>query len=351
MATGLRDLFFRISAKDETGAAFASVKKNLSGVDGAARTVRDRFKSFGRAAGAAGAAASVGSVAVLAGLRDSLRLYQVQEKAEVAVATAVKQTGAAAGFAADALYRQAGALQELTSIGDESILADVTAQLLTFGNVSGDVFKRAQLAALDLSATLGSNLRAQTIQLGKALNDPVKGLSALSEAGITFTETQRNIVKAMVEAGEVAKAQNYILDEIAKFYGGAGGGGGGNARRPHNVAVKRLGRSERAIRRGVRRAPSAAYRRAAQAGVDRSKPVAGGQAPGGRLRPGVRGGGAVARHGRAAGARDRAQSPRRSSPWRRSSLRRRRLSSPFIRSSSRRKTRRSPSPRACATMS
>lgn len=217
----IRDLLFRISAKDETAAAFAAVKTNMRGVEGAARGLRDQLETVGKSARNIGAGLSAAVTApILLGLRKSVGLYQVQERAEAKVAQAVRQTGAAAGFTAQQLLAEAGALQELSAVGDETVLADVTAQLLTFGNVSGDVFRRAQVAALDLSATLGSNLRAQTIQLGKALNDPIKGISALGEAGIQFSVQQREVIKSLVETGRVAEAQGVILDEISAFYGG-----------------------------------------------------------------------------------------------------------------------------------
>lgn len=217
----IRDLFFRITAKDETAAGFAAVKRNMKDVEGASRALRDRLGDVGRSARNIGAGLTVGITApILLGLRQTLSLYQVQEKAEAQVAQAIRQTGAAAGFTAAQLFEQASALQELSAVGDETILADVTAQLLTFGNISGDVFRRAQVAALDLSATLGSNLRSQTIQLGKALNDPVKGISALGKAGIQFSEDQKGVIASLVETGRVAEAQGVILDEIAAFYGG-----------------------------------------------------------------------------------------------------------------------------------
>jgi len=217
----VRDLFFRIGAKDDTASAFAAVRKNMQGVEGAARTLRDRINSAGKSMRNIGAGLSAAVTAPLAlAARNMVGLYQIQEKAEAQVAQAIRQTGAAAGFSAEQLFKEASALQELSAVGDEKILADVTAQLLTFGNVSRDIFKRAQIAALDLSAVLGSDLKGQTIQLGKSLNDPVKGISALGKAGIQFSEQQKSVIKSLVETGRVAEAQGLILDEIAQFYGG-----------------------------------------------------------------------------------------------------------------------------------
>ena len=78
-------------------------------------------------------------------------------------------------------------MQQVSLFGDEQILNDVSAQLLTFGNITGDVFDRTQRAVIDLAATLGGDLQGVSIQLGKALNDPVEGLSALRRSCLLYT--------------------------------------------------------------------------------------------------------------------------------------------------------------------
>ncbi|SES76765.1 hypothetical protein [Oceanicella actignis] len=216
----LKDLFFNILAKDKTGAAFKSVRDNLAGVDGAARTASERIASVGRGMAKVGAAASAASASILFAFRDSLSLYDTQARAEAKVARAVESTAGAAGFAAAQLYEMAGSLQAVTRFGDEEILSKVTGQLLTFTNVAGDEFRRAQVVALDLATVLEGDLQSAAIMLGKALNDPVKGLSAMSEAGVTFNATQQETIKTLAAAGKVAEAQRVILEELERQYGG-----------------------------------------------------------------------------------------------------------------------------------
>lgn len=217
---GVRDLFFAIKARDETGAAFDRVKGNLRQVDGMAATVGDRFTRMGGGLMRFGAGATAATAGIFLAFRDSLSLFDFQERAQAKVAQAVKATGGAAGFAADALFDQAHALQEVTRFGDEEILNGVTAQLLTFTNIAGNQFAQAQEAALNLSTVLDGDLQSASIMLGKALNDPVKGLSAMSRAGITFSQDQADVIKALAETGEMAAAQTLILEELEKQYGG-----------------------------------------------------------------------------------------------------------------------------------
>lgn len=175
-----------------------------------------KAKALGGAIGGAFAAAQLKSFAT-----EAVRAFGVQEAAVKAVEATLRTTGSTAGFTSKELQAMASAMQEATTFGDEEILKKVTNNLLTFGNVVGPVFKRAQDAALDLSAVLGQDLQSSTIQLGKALNDPIKGITALSRVGIAFTEQQKALIGSLVESGKVMEAQGVILDEIEHFYGEA----------------------------------------------------------------------------------------------------------------------------------
>jgi hypothetical protein len=137
------------------------------------------------------------------------------------VNSALASMGPVAGKTSEQLQKSAKDLERLSSFDDKEILRSVTANMLTFGNVTGDVFDRAQLAAVNLSARLGQDLQSSAIQLGKALNDPLKGITALSRVGVSFTEQQKDQIRAMVEVGDTAGAQSLILAELEKQYGGA----------------------------------------------------------------------------------------------------------------------------------
>ncbi|WP_282129263.1 hypothetical protein [Roseobacter litoralis] len=217
---GIKDLFFKITAKDNTGAAFSSVNKRLRETDGLSASVSQKIGRAGQSMQRFGAAGSVASLGVAAAFRDVIGLYDEQARSEAKVAQAIRATGGAAGFTTEQLQDQASALQGLTRFGDEAILNGVTAQLLTFKNIAGDAFIDAQTSALDLATVLDGDLQSASIMLGKALNDPVKGLSAMSRAGITFSDAQAEVIKDLAKTGDIAGAQRLILDEIASAYGG-----------------------------------------------------------------------------------------------------------------------------------
>ena len=151
----------------------------------------------------------------------SVKAFDTQQKAIAQVEAGLISTGQAAGFTSKELQKMASDLQAKTLFGDEVILKDATAQLLTFTNISGEQFARTQKAALNLATRLDGDLKSASIQLGKALNDPVANLSALSRSGIQFSKDQKEVIKSLAETGRLAEAQTIILDELEKQYGGA----------------------------------------------------------------------------------------------------------------------------------
>ena len=180
------------------------------------------MKYFGRNTKQLGKTLSMSITAPLAIMgATSVQAFRVQAKAIAQVEAGLKSTGNQVGYTSKQLQQMASDLQSKTLFGDEQILQDATAQLLTFTNISGDQFARTQKAALDLATRLDGDLKGASIQLGKALNDPVANLSALSRSGIQFSDEQKAVIKSMAETGRLAEAQTLILDELNKQYGGS----------------------------------------------------------------------------------------------------------------------------------
>jgi hypothetical protein len=89
------------------------------------------------------------------------------------------------------------------------------------GSEVGGVFDRATKAAFDMAAVLKTDARGSAVQLGKALENPIKGVTALAKAGTTFTDQQREQIKTLVESNRLLEAQELILTEVESQYGGA----------------------------------------------------------------------------------------------------------------------------------
>ena len=181
----------------------------------------DRLGRTGRRMQSVGTRMSIGVTLPLVALaKKSIDAAGKQEQAVKSMEAVLESMGDGAGYTSEQLQGMASDLQGVSTFGDEDILTGVTANLLTFGNISGKVFSDAQQLALDLSARLGTDLQGSAIMLGKALNDPVTGLTALSRVGVSFTEDQKAMIKAMAEGGNVAGAQALMIEELQRQYSG-----------------------------------------------------------------------------------------------------------------------------------
>ncbi|HCA23599.1 MAG TPA: hypothetical protein DEP32_05465 [Pseudomonas sp.] len=143
-----------------------------------------------------------------------------QERVTAQLEQRLRSTQGAVGLTRDELLSMASAMQQVTTYGDEAVIP-AQALLLTFTKIGGDVFPRALEAVLDMSVAMEQDLKSAAIQVGKALNDPVQGITALSRAGIQFTEDQKELIKELVETGRQADAQRLILSELETQMGGS----------------------------------------------------------------------------------------------------------------------------------
>lgn len=171
----------------------------------------------GLAAGAAGLVAL--GVSAFNAAEESAKIGRETERV-------LRTTGAAAWESADQVGALAQALSDKTGVDDEAIQSGENL-LLTFTNIrnevgeGNDVFDRATGLALDMATALGTDVSGASIQLGKALQDPLKGITALSKAGVSFTQQQRDQIKVMVESGDVLGAQKIVLAELDREFKGA----------------------------------------------------------------------------------------------------------------------------------
>lgn len=150
---------------------------------------------------------------------ESIQLFKEQEDVIARVESIIKSTGGAAGLSSQQVQDMASSLQDVTTFASETIL-EGQALLLTFKNIGSDVFPRATESMLDLATVLKTDLKGASIQLGKALNDPIVGVGALGEAGITFSQSQKDMIRTLQESGKIAQAQTVILKELESQFGG-----------------------------------------------------------------------------------------------------------------------------------
>lgn len=181
-----------------------------------------KIKKLGGDLQTLGAGLSIGLTApILAFGVASVQAFDDSAQAIAQVDAALKSTGGTVGFTSQQLQEMASGLQAVTTFDDDQILREATANLLTFNKITGETFAQAQKAALDLSTRLGGDLQTAALQIGKALQDPVKGIGALSKAGVSFSAEQKGLIKSMVATNDIAGAQSLILKELNNQFGGS----------------------------------------------------------------------------------------------------------------------------------
>lgn len=201
---------------------------NAKGAVGALASTQTSAEKFASSMGSVGkkvgiGLAAIGASAIYMGkqLVDAAYASQKVTKQTEAI---IKSTGSAANVTAGQIGKLSQKLSVMTGIDDEAIQSSANL-LLTFKAIknqagqNNNIFDQTTQAVLDMGAVFGSS-DAAAIQLGKALSDPIKGVTALKKSGIDFTEAQKAQIASMVKTGDLLGAQKLILKEVESQVGG-----------------------------------------------------------------------------------------------------------------------------------
>jgi len=169
---------------------------------------------------AVGAALAFGAAGIAGLISGSLEEWDAQDKAIAQLNASLISTGGIAGVTSEALISQAEALQKTRLFTDETTEA-AQSLLLTFTNIRGEILMQTTPVIQDLATKMHLDLSQAAVQVGKALNEPVKGLMALRRVGVSFSASQQATIKQLVETNHLAEAQSLILGELSKEFGGS----------------------------------------------------------------------------------------------------------------------------------
>ncbi len=173
------------------------------------------------ALGPAGLAAAAGIGAIAIVLKKSFDEAAAAEQAQNRLQGVLKATGYASGLTGQEIADMAEEM-EVSTLTTAEAVKEASAVMATFRSVSGDTFKQSIHLAQDMAAVFGQDLRSSATQLGKALEDPINGITALKRVGVSFSDTQKDLIAKLVETGQKADAQRLILAALEKQVGGAG---------------------------------------------------------------------------------------------------------------------------------
>jgi len=201
-------------------------KANLDGLKQAESALSGFGKKLAGVGAGIAAAFSIRAVANFA--KEAVLAAEGVATANARIGQIAKSTalfGAETGAVTNRLVEFAEA-QEMRLAVDAEVIKGVQGQLLTFkalgksADEAGGIFDRTTEAAFNMAAAGFGSAESNAIQLGKALEDPVRGLTALRRSGTTFTKDQEALIKTLVDSGNLLGAQELILGELESQYGG-----------------------------------------------------------------------------------------------------------------------------------
>jgi phage-related protein len=201
-------------------------KFDPAGMKQAQGALKGFTKSLGGVAVAIGAAFSVRAISNFA--KESVLIAEAAATAQARLQAVAEATGVFGSETAKVTDRLAefAKSQEMRIAVDDKVIKGVQAQLLTFKELSktadetGGTFDRVTIAAFDMAAAGFGSAESNATALGKALENPIKGVTALARNGTTFTDQQREQIKVLQESGDLLGAQALILAEVESQYGG-----------------------------------------------------------------------------------------------------------------------------------
>lgn len=201
-----------IGLVDQITAGLKNINKGLNEFGAQVAKNAEGFKQIGLGAGAIGAG-------ITAGLALAVNEAKEAAFAMKGVEAVIKSTGGAAGITAAEAANLASSLQKVTNFSDEQVMS-AEKMLLTFTKIGKDVFPQATETVLNLASAMGGDAQGAAIQLGKAMNNPIEGITALTRVGVQFSDSQKKQIEGFMKVNDIASAQKIILNELATEFGG-----------------------------------------------------------------------------------------------------------------------------------
>lgn len=221
MAIKLGDAILFLAANDkELSATLKSSEKKVEKFADKTDSLGNRISNMFSGSIGKMAAFGAGIFSVSRALSFAVGKINESQQAAAQLDAVLTSTGGVAGVTAEQVNGLSTRLAELSNFSDDAVVS-ASSLMLTFTNVSSNVFPRAMQSVVDLATAMKTDLKSAVIQIGKALNDPVKGMAALSESGIQFTQAQKDMITNYIESNDLLSAQQTMLTELERQFGGS----------------------------------------------------------------------------------------------------------------------------------
>ena len=152
--------------------------------------------------------------------KESFKAFTDANMASAQLDATLTSTNNAVGLSREELNKLSEDLSK-NSLYTTTAVTSMQSVLTTFTSIHEDVFPKAQQAIADLATKMHGDLQGAAVQVGKALQDPVQGITALRKVGVSFSDEQQSVIQKLIETGHAAEAQTMILKELNTEFGGS----------------------------------------------------------------------------------------------------------------------------------
>ena len=119
---------------------------------------------------------------------------------------------------ASAIKKLNGVLQERLAIGDEEL--NQAAVYFARQGANIDQMERLLTISSDLATVTGNDVVSSAKELSQTFSDVAAMTGKLREKGISFTKSEEEMIRSMVDANKQAEAQEYIFSKLESQIGG-----------------------------------------------------------------------------------------------------------------------------------
>lgn len=226
-------------------------------IDEAHASFGDRLRQTGQKISSAGTSLTKGLTLPIVGFGiAAVKAFTDGQQVIAQTEAAIKSTGGAANVTGKEVANLATKIQNYSGMSDEAVASGENL-LLTFTNIrnsagkGNDIFTQSTKLLADMSVAMGTDMSSSAIQLGKALNDPVAGITALTRVGVAFDEQTKKQIETLVKQGDTMEAQKIILAELSKEFGGSAKAAGETAAGAFNIAKEKIDNSMEKIGKAI----------------------------------------------------------------------------------------------------
>ena len=205
-----------VSALQQTNNASKQLNQTLNTTSKRAGTATANIQRFGISFRSV-----VGPMVALTGAltlaNRSLNTFGKRQADLQVLSAQLERIGAGGSKQLDELKAAADRLGDATLFSQDDFIQSFNI-LSSFRAIAVESFTEVSEVAADIAQVMGSDVKSATVQLAKALEDPKRGLTALSRSGITFNEAQTETIKKLVDSGKLLDAQALVLETIKGQY-------------------------------------------------------------------------------------------------------------------------------------